>query len=372
MFKFASRPHPSTKPRTLNIASLRLTGSETTDMSRNMDVTNTARETAKVRSEIWMDDGNVVLQAGNVQFKVHRSALARVSTIFSDVFSMPQPSTGDETVDGCPLLCMQDSVQDVQHMLAILYDHDDDCPFFAAMIRMGRKYEITFLLQDATRRLKQEFPTTLTEYDNAPSGGWIAIEEDADTLYDCIDLAYLSDINEVRAILPFAYFYCNAYDDIEVILSGVGSEIEGVPVEPRRPMSLQAQKACLIGRQRLIYRFDLAFAWIAELGTKPEVCLDQHRCRDVVRDLADLLWRPEPHLRFMVHDWETFERKLRKYDIQLQFIQDSAIDLKKQLCAGCYDLARRRHLEEREITWNLLPSYFDLPDWDVLNTPTLR
>lgn len=74
------------------------------------------------RSDIWLEDGNVVLQAEDTQFKVHRGLLARVSPIFADVFSVPQPAGGDLTVEGCPLLHLQDSAQDINHLLSALYD----------------------------------------------------------------------------------------------------------------------------------------------------------------------------------------------------------------------------------------------------------
>lgn len=69
-----------------------------------------------------MEDGSIVLQAERTQFKVHRSVLARVSTVFSDVLSIPQPLEDKESIDGCPLLHLQDAAQDVHHMLSILYD----------------------------------------------------------------------------------------------------------------------------------------------------------------------------------------------------------------------------------------------------------
>jgi hypothetical protein len=79
---------------------------------------STAGSTVAVtRSDIWMEDGSVVLQAENTQFKVHRGLLARVSTIFSDVFSIPQPPEGNEVVEGCPLVHLQDTAEDVQFLM---------------------------------------------------------------------------------------------------------------------------------------------------------------------------------------------------------------------------------------------------------------
>lgn len=73
------------------------------------------------RSEVWFDDGSVVLQAANVQFKVHRSVLCRHSSVFRDVFSMPHPRD-EPTVDSCPVIHLQDSAEDLKHMLLALYD----------------------------------------------------------------------------------------------------------------------------------------------------------------------------------------------------------------------------------------------------------
>lgn len=74
------------------------------------------------RSEIWFDDGSVVLQAENTQFRVHRSMLSRHSEVFRDMFTMPHPA-GEALVEGCPLVCLpMDSAEDVKNMLTALYD----------------------------------------------------------------------------------------------------------------------------------------------------------------------------------------------------------------------------------------------------------
>ena len=41
--------------------------------------------------EVWFTEGNVVLQAGGVAFKVYQGILALDSEVFSGMFSMPQP-----------------------------------------------------------------------------------------------------------------------------------------------------------------------------------------------------------------------------------------------------------------------------------------
>lgn len=74
-----------------------------------------------VRSDIWFDDGSVILQAESTQFRVHRTMLARHSPVFRDIFSIPQP--GDEAlIEGCPIIHLSDSAEDIRLTLLALYD----------------------------------------------------------------------------------------------------------------------------------------------------------------------------------------------------------------------------------------------------------
>lgn len=71
----------------------------------------------------WLDDGNVVLQAENVLFKTLRSILCRESPVFRDMFSMPQPqATQSDVYDGCPLVRMPDSAEELGLLLRVVFD----------------------------------------------------------------------------------------------------------------------------------------------------------------------------------------------------------------------------------------------------------
>lgn len=74
-----------------------------------------------MRSSIWYDDGNVILQAETVQFKVHKSILAQSSSVFSDMLSFPQPPTTEtEMIESCPVVRLSDSAEDVEYVLQAL------------------------------------------------------------------------------------------------------------------------------------------------------------------------------------------------------------------------------------------------------------
>jgi len=77
----------------------------------------------RTRSEYWFQDGNIVLQVENTLFRVHQSILSRESQIFKDTFSMPQvPSQEDELIEGCPVVRLSDTAEDMGNIISLLYD----------------------------------------------------------------------------------------------------------------------------------------------------------------------------------------------------------------------------------------------------------
>lgn len=70
--------------------------------------------------QFWFDDGNIILQSENVQFRIHRSVLSMHSNVMKDCFSYPQPSDGP-AVKGCPVVHVSDSAQDIENLCSLLY-----------------------------------------------------------------------------------------------------------------------------------------------------------------------------------------------------------------------------------------------------------
>ena len=69
--------------------------------------------------ELWLDDGNVVLVAGNIMFKVYRGLLAAQSPIFGDMFAVASSSRGAHFGD-VPTVRLTDSPEDLKHLLRAL------------------------------------------------------------------------------------------------------------------------------------------------------------------------------------------------------------------------------------------------------------
>ncbi|TFK47457.1 hypothetical protein OE88DRAFT_1811254 [Heliocybe sulcata] len=85
------------------------------------------QEGAHIRKHdtLYIQDGNVVLSAldasqVHILFRVHRSMLARLSTVFSDMFVLPA-SSANEIYEGAPLVQMTDSSADLESLLTVIY-----------------------------------------------------------------------------------------------------------------------------------------------------------------------------------------------------------------------------------------------------------
>ncbi|KAJ6551382.1 hypothetical protein B0H19DRAFT_1264030 [Mycena capillaripes] len=165
------------------------------------------------RSDIWHDDGSVVLQAESTQFRVHWSVLSLHSTFFRDMRSLPQPD-GQSSIEGCPVIQLHDSSVDVEHLLNALYNpfvaKELHLPFIAAIVRLRRKYDFKNLLAVAVQRLTHENPMTLQEYESMVQvkDNQVIFSATQIVQYDSIvfDVITLARENNLFAVLPCAYF----------------------------------------------------------------------------------------------------------------------------------------------------------------------
>ena len=74
------------------------------------------------KSDIWFDDGNLVIQAEDRLFRVYKGMLTSVSPVFRDLFLVAVPSTEDtETMDGCPVIRVPDPSDEFHSLMKVLF-----------------------------------------------------------------------------------------------------------------------------------------------------------------------------------------------------------------------------------------------------------
>jgi hypothetical protein len=73
--------------------------------------------------DVWFEDGTLVVRAETTVFRVYRGILASQSEVFKDMLAFPQPDDPEaEAFDGCPVVRVQDSAEDMSCFLRVLHD----------------------------------------------------------------------------------------------------------------------------------------------------------------------------------------------------------------------------------------------------------
>ena len=140
------------------------------------------------RSDFWFKDGNIVIVAGQVAFKVHRGQLERHSEVFRDLFTLPQPPV-QEMIEGCPWFELHDPPADLLALLKALYDglyvishplydvllrirdryfqkaSSFNFPVISAVLRLSTKYLIDHLRERCLVHMATDWPSTLEAWD---------------------------------------------------------------------------------------------------------------------------------------------------------------------------------------------------------------
>ncbi|KDR67625.1 hypothetical protein GALMADRAFT_257854 [Galerina marginata CBS 339.88] len=301
-------------------------------------------------SRFWFYDGNIVLQAENTQYRVHGSMLSLHSKVFKDMFDVPQPHEPSEPcIEGCPLISLTDKAEDLEEVLSIFYDNirTNDMrkltPFrrLAAILRLGKKYEIDYLRDEGLQRLRLKFPSSLDLWDESYYDCLYTVSE---TLrYDAINLAHELSI---QTILPALYAAVVKDYNAEDILSGLTAN------EKRIYLNEDALKHCLIGRDNvLIFVQEHLRDWVGRTDIIPAP--DCHSTEACQPQKSDVILR----LRAFDSSYGTIEI----------FNPAPALGPKFQkICPVCTKSVEQAYKDLRQELWQSLPSYFGLPKWKDL------
>ncbi|CAA7266029.1 unnamed protein product [Cyclocybe aegerita] len=303
------------------------------------------------RSRFWFDDGNIVLQAESTQFKLHRSVLASQSPVFRDIFSIPQPTDSNEaTVDGCPVVHLQDSEEDIENLCGLLYDtlrihtfkKKMELSHIGTMLRLGRKYRFKHFRSEALHLLEHEFPSDLAESDaNAADYQYIA-----STTGILFEVAYLAHENCIKSVLPGVYVLICLNHSPQAMKEGFDLHREkyGHFLRTEEPLS------CLLGREH-IHRAvsQKTLAWLYDGSIPCSKCVNVAACNLArTNHVLDIMKRSiQSAIRFFADTW----------------LQNK---LSAGLCTSCSGVAMYAYNTAREEVWHSLPEYFGLnaPIWD--------
>ncbi|KZP11116.1 hypothetical protein FIBSPDRAFT_1050937 [Athelia psychrophila] len=298
------------------------------------------------RSDIWYDDGNVILQAQGTQFRVHKSLLAQSSSVFNDMFSFPQPPATDAgLVEGCPVVHLSDSAAEVRYILQAIFQREHTAgenmplPVLSAFLRLGSKYDIQKLNIQARKKLFQNFPSTLAA-DDALDTHFHGIEKPTEEPY--VELLLIARSAGLLSILPRVLYECCETCPASQIRKD-GFNINGSTVQ----LSLSEQVTLLAGQ--IAMRDALAattYQWFDQ-DVATASCATPGPCQTI---------RKNTYLEILtstsaggLDDWSWPETMLIG-----------------EFCQHCAAVAPTKHAAGRERFWEQLPDFFDLPSWDEL------
>ncbi|KAJ7110798.1 hypothetical protein C8R43DRAFT_1079255 [Mycena crocata] len=299
-------------------------------------------------SDIWFDDGNIVIQAENTQFRVYKGALSRASTVLKEAIDYIGEGKG---VEWCPLLFLSDSAAEMAYVLRAIFDRwsypeSEPLPFdiVAAFLRLGRKYEIKPLFDNALARLASAFPSSREAYINTSLMKKSIFFPDSDLVRPMPNMTIrtilLARELDLSFLLPSAFWFVAMRPELLVTSQ---SSAQGVCEADRN-------KILLAGPLLRRAHADYLFKWLDEDLIQSPDCTQPPRCRQMKMAFSVMLWKPPGKLP--------------------RFSWRSAVE--NGLCMKCIALGKKHHSEGAERLWNELPSFFGLPPWEKLLVAALN
>ncbi|RDB24424.1 hypothetical protein Hypma_008466 [Hypsizygus marmoreus] len=299
--------------------------------------TATRQEPPSPNTDFWFDDGSIVLVVEDTAFRIHQSILDKHSDVFADPSTAPQSRKDADSIEGCPVVHLNDSLADFTDVMKALYEpfHFDKLSseadlstlisFVAGILRISTKYKLHRLRQKCIAVLQTKFPSTLEGCDALLASGYKYVSS---TIVRAIPLARETNVSE---LLPWA-FYISANISTDALLEN--------PI-----LSWRDKALCIAGKNQLwemqksmTHRFLFDFS-------KALTC--QHACQS--RLPQSMNWRRAEELRASPHPLHLFED------------WDSL-----KVCAKCLELVQLQHQKGREQLWKSLPSVFHLGSWDEI------
>ncbi|KAJ7449105.1 hypothetical protein B0H11DRAFT_337041 [Mycena galericulata] len=320
--------------------------SETTPSAKRKRADLETPESSPTHSKIWMPYGDIILQAESTQFRVNRDVLAQQSPVFKDMFSVPQPPN-EVAVEGCPIVQVSDTAKDWELLLGVLYDpfQDQDTLSFdviASMLRLGRKYDISAAVKNATRRIRYEFPNQLDAWLNFNAArDPTPIESRAGIAVDLLNLAYEFGI---KSSIPTIAFCCLRGFTLEKLLRG-----------PQRPdgsriiLPNDIKQTVVIAAERILNYQHQVFRWLDDDSVIPHELCNSLTCTDQRHEIRrSMAWgyAADEFRYFALDQWDE--------------------DWSDALCSACLQAGKRAFRASGRKFWESLPGFFGLPKWKDL------
>ncbi|ESK90076.1 hypothetical protein Moror_7854 [Moniliophthora roreri MCA 2997] len=302
-------------------------------------------KTAERHKKFWFYDGSIILHVEDTLFRVHKTVLSTHCEMFETLFSLPQSESREGTLEGCTVVQLQDSAEDMTDLLNALYYsshfdtlHADADPaimlrFISGILRLSTKYLNYTLRRKCIRILTSYIPTTFSEYNLHQYHSHSHPRRfKSDLLMHAIKLAKETN---VPTALPYL-FYCTARLSTQRILRDDPNDIDW-----------RDKTICQVGRERLRHaEMSLSHSFLLGFFPAPNC-----------RTLALCSNARGPHAAWRVLETSgKAPHPLRPYT--------KWADL--NICEECVYYSKKLHDDGREAVWSCMPALFEMDSWEVL------
>ncbi|KAF7364232.1 hypothetical protein MSAN_01082800 [Mycena sanguinolenta] len=302
--------------------------------------------------DLWFDDGNLIIQAGNSQYRLFRGILVAQSSVFKDMLSCPQPPDSE----GRSIVHLSDSSAEVTAFFRAIFDPKSSMPAFpnetdfdtiCACLRLSHKYGVDYLRRRALVHLSSRFPTTLSECDaletnTAPFATWKRPKNGSHRIF------LMSLFREVDAIwfLPYTFYLLGSN------FGRLGSDIFHGAVYNDTTVGLSREDQDSFLRGYFIQRDSLRneilrFLWSTD---KIQDCTNTAECLQIRLNAFKLT---------CTSDWAAIANA-PLHAFKEKWIKDSG------MCPSCLAYCMKAHHDACQAFWDKLPKIYGLPRWEQL------
>ncbi|KAH8826504.1 hypothetical protein DL96DRAFT_1681549 [Flagelloscypha sp. PMI_526] len=317
-----------------------------------MDIDSQPDTSYKV-SDLWLEDGSLVIKAGNRLFKIHRSTLVAQSPVFADMLSFP-PAQNQEFLDGCPLVELPDDPEAVEFFLRAVTLPEFFLPppagthyhIVAGVLRIAHKYDCSIFRRRALRHLSIRLPTTIIDHAHRDYISKPLFKDYDSSETNAYSLDLLSLLYEVEALwcLPTHYQILTSW-----IPEHLPSVVNGAVLQSRHYKITSDMQITLIAGAEFLRR-EIISLMDAFSSASPECA--QKGCQQPRRKLLTRLMKLHPSK--IMDPW-----KNRWFDLEIL--------TRYQFCQFCLEKVEHDFQNLRKRAWDRLPLVFDLPSWGELN-----
>ncbi|KAF8517281.1 hypothetical protein BU17DRAFT_49985 [Hysterangium stoloniferum] len=319
-------------------------------------------KTWKRHPELYMPDGTMVLCAQDVVFRVYPGLLAKHSDVFNGMTSLSDhlPSVV-ETYDGQPLVRLPDKAEDLAHFLEATmginhFQANKPTKFTAAaaVLRLSSKYMVSQLRQQAIEHFRRIIPKDFHEIGKKQTNATV-FGDDAPHPFELITLFREC---QLMSFLPWAFYHACKEAGFQKLVEG--DSRDGKPIrlsDDDQRVALLAWKALRVSVQEI--RCDTI------LSCAPD-------CKGGCGDSVRLEWLKAGFYGSRsdaLNQWGMFKLLATSRDDRARSLTTTGNnqDLSKiQPCSLCSKSWLKKELEARQAVWACLPSFFELPPWQLL------